>query len=338
MRRHFDDLDLALALVGCVRSDGEPGPPPLTEPEGRRPDEGTRPPAAHMSHDDLPHRERLDGWSLLTDAELEAAAREADDDGGPDPDTEPGADPGAGRGHDGDAGRGRKGKKRVRSYVPRPDTYQYIIPMMLEPADDEPLRIPEYQSVPPPGDPAPRASSAYPAIYPRTSKATMHALMKRRTQSTDIDVEALVHRLSLNLPITETPRLKRDLTAPPMRLLYDTSLMIGPYADDVRHLLGLARALFDPGVLKIRAYRDSLSWGCGDGPVWTWRPFRVPHRPSTMVFVSGGFGGDLRARVRELERVAGELERKGHRAFVLWLGDPPGAGAVNPALWRVIRR
>jgi hypothetical protein len=164
----------------------------------------------------------------------------------------------------------------------------------------------------------------------------MHSLLKRPAQSTEIDVEALVRRLALALPITDTPRLKRTMTVPPMHLLYDTSLLIGPYADDVQQLVRLAGALFGAEVLVIRAFRKSLRGGCGSGPIWTWQPFRLPLRPATVVFISGSFGGDLQTRVRELDEIVGELERRRHDARVLWFGDPP-ARRGSMRSWRMIR-
>ncbi|MFF4209699.1 hypothetical protein ACFYZE_10190 [Streptomyces sp. NPDC001796] len=309
MRSHFDDLDLALRYVGCVRSTepSEVVPPADIPPVGA--DELDYP----EFEDSVPRSAAADGWAQLSEAELEEVAREAK------------------AGEDG-------GRRRQRHRSGPNDTKAYVIPLVLEPTEEQEQPAPAYTSVAPPR-PASRSRStaARSAINPRTGKATMHALLKRSAESAEIDVDAVVQRLALALPVNVAPRVKRNLTVPPMHLLYDTSLLIGPYADDVRHLVGLARSLFDADYLEVRAYRNTIRGGCGSGPVWTWGPFRFPRVPATVVFITGSFGGDLTARVRELQEIVSELERKGHHACVLWLGEPPRPAEGTLRSWRMIR-
>ncbi|MGK5529848.1 hypothetical protein [Streptomyces sp. URMC 129] len=322
--RHFEgaELDLALSYVGCARSAGPGGAAPAAaDPDAA----GDEPGAGAPADDALLTRGRTDGWSLLSDAELDAAAVDWDDTArGP---GEPGGAPGP-------HGR-RPGARHRRARTPDP---RHITPFVLD-GDRVPAPAPRYDPVPPPlpaDAPAP-ASATHSVIDPRTAATTLHTLLKRPVRGAEIDVDELVRQLALALPVTRAPRLEQDQTGPPLHLLYDTSLLIGPYAGDVRQLVLLVQGLFAAGGLQVRAFRGSLRGGCGSGPVWTWRPFQIPARPSTVLLISGSFGDNLPQRGRELEEFTAELQRKGHHARVLWLGDPPGLREAGRTTWRVIR-
>lgn len=316
-RRHFDDLDLALRYVGCVRSE-ELADTPV--PTTFRTDEQVNEP----TDNDLAPRSRMDGWSMLPDTELDAAAEDAE------------------HSQNDETARTSHQRRRVRRRRHTAETgTKFVVPFLLEAADQQPSSAPpRYDSVPFPKQHdfgAQASTTALPEIDPRTAESTMYSLLKRPTRSTAIDVDELVRQLALAIPVTNAPRLERNLTRPPMHLLYDTSLLIGPYADDVSNLVAIARGLFDAGVLEIRAFRGTLHGGCGSGPVWTWRSFQVPSRSSTVIIISGSFGTDLLTRVRELGEATSELERKGHHACVLWFGNPPGLSDRSRRSWRVIR-
>jgi hypothetical protein len=335
-RRHFEDLDLALGFVGCVRLGAaadevarSPDPPPVASPEE---DDWSQ------SAENVLPRARVDGWSMAADRDLDAATRQAErrEIATPLPsDTSDAA---------GDTEAVAITPEVIRDRTRRAAQDQprdgFIVPMLLEPVEDEAEDlggVPAYRSVAlRRNSPQSRARATNSVINPRTAMTTMHSLLERPAQSSQIDVDALVRRLSLLLPITDTPRLSRDMAVPPMHLLYDTSLLIGPYAEDLQQLVWLARALFGEEVLEIRAFRKSLHGGCGRGPIWTWTPFRFPAHPATMMFISGSFGADLEARVRELEEIIKELEKRGHHGQVLWLGAPPIQDPSMARSWRIL--
>lgn len=313
-RRHFDDLDLALRYVGCVRSD-EPldSPFPATFVMNEQ--------VSEPAPDNLPPPSKIDGWSMLTDAQLDAAAEGAETEARD------------------QADRPEK-HRRVRRRRATGADIRFVVPFVLEADAQEPPPPPRYDSVPFPKKKDLRVETSpdtYPEINPRTAESTMQSLLKRPTRSAEIDVDELGRQLALAIPVKNLPRLERNLTSPPMHLMYDTSLLIGPYAGDVKYLVEIARGMFDSGVLEIRAFRGTLRGGCGSGPIWTWRPFRIPSHTSTVIIVSGSFGTDLQGRVSELGQVITELERKGHHVRVLWLGSPPELSDRSRRSWRVIR-
>jgi len=330
-RDHFDDLDLALRYVGCIRSDVAPQPAvpgtKVTSTAGKALGE-SRPEA----DDDLLVQQRVDGWSLVNEQDLEAAIRDAEAGAAQPEDTQA-----LSRGRPGQVAEPRRGRGLASVQKPARAPTRLIVPMLLTGEDPAEGPTPVYSSVkrrkrvPPP-----RGMRTGSVIHSRTAATTMHSLFERPAQSLEIDVDALIERLALVLPLTSTPRLARNMAVPRMLLLYDTALLIGPYADDVQQLVQLARALFDSDALGIQAFRKSLRSGCGHGPIWTWAPFQFPAQPTTMVFISGCFGGDLDDRVRELDELVAELERKGHHARVLWLGTPPGRRPLMERSWRVI--
>jgi hypothetical protein len=325
VRSHFDDLDLALRYVGCTRSD-------TASPPAVAGQETTGPLADELrleAADNELVQQRIDGWFLANEGDLDAAVRDAEttqdgDSQASDPEPRPTARP-------------RPGLDPATKHQPARAAARFIVPMLLTGEEPPEGPAPVYASVKQrslvPFQPRTGINSV---INPRTAATAMHSLLERPAQSSEIDVNALIQRLSLVLPITSTPRLSRNMAVPRMYLLYDTTLLIGPYADDVQQLVQLARALFDSDALDIQAFRKSLHSGCGHGPIWTWTPFRFPAQPTTMAFISGSFGGDLADKARELNEVIAELERKGHHARVLWLGTPPVHRPSMERSWRVI--
>jgi hypothetical protein len=322
-RHHFEDLDLALRYVGCTRSDAasRPGQP---DPEAASTSTGDSLPLE--ATDDELVQQRIDGWSLANERDLDAAIRDADAEETQARDPQPGP-----------ATRPQHGHNPATRHQPTREPARFVVPMLLIGEEPPQGPAPFYASVKLSKQGSrQRTVRSNSVINPRTAATAMHSLLERPARSSEIDVNALVQRLSLALPITSTPRLARAMAVPRMHLLYDTTLLIGPYADDVQQLARLARGLFDSDALDIWAFRKSLHGGCGQGPIWTWAPFRFPAQPTTMVFISGSFGGDLDDRARELDELTGQLERKGHHARVLWLGTPPGQRRSMERSWRVI--
>ncbi len=90
--------------------------------------------------------------------------------------------------------------------------------------------------------------------------------------------------------------LRRTRQARRIQIVYDIGLLIGPFGEDLRHLMTRLRALTAQAVRVELAFKHRLSAGCGSGPIWTWRSYRPPPFSAVVIVVSGSFGGDPGAR------------------------------------------
>ncbi|MFH8417070.1 hypothetical protein [Streptomyces collinus] len=172
----------------------------------------------------------------------------------------------------------------------------------------------------------------------RWDRERMHRLLLRRVPGRRIDVDRIVRRLAQGEAVTRLPVLPRSKVALPIQVVHDIGLYAGPFGLDLRALLDVVRFSSVPGV-ELLAFRHSLAGGCGTGPVWRWRAYRVPSRASCVLLISGGCGPDPVGRAREFHHLMASLNRRGHHARAVWFGKLPAqAGPLRPEHWVVRNR
>lgn len=321
-REQFPDLAAALALVGAaldselasVRSSTLPVPEVLT-----------------LFADDVESRPQpgsADGWSA-DDIRL------ADDP----------ASAGSEDQAEAEAAASAKGSSSHTSSAPNPAAPPFMRPWQKprgfiagvvdadsRAADDAVLgpASPSYTSVP-------KSRSAGPAGHPdaesafnmRTLSSTLHSMVRVEKESAEPDVDAVVTQIALGEPLTRVPMSRR--LGPPGRIcvLCDLNLRAGPYRNDVRSLIRVARRLFSDGSLEFLTFKGTPARGCGSGPVWTWKSYaEQPRFDMTMIIGSGTANRD--GDPRELHAFAMQLIAADRQVCVVLIGAEPGTAATRP--------
>ncbi|MFI2284933.1 hypothetical protein [Nocardia beijingensis] len=302
-RRHFDDLELALRFAGCglsdePRAERQPTTPASAETE---PPESEFFEAASMANP-------ADGWSLLTEDDVEETIRDTT----------------------------AKKRLEVTTMGGKGGSPRQLVPIIL-PSEEGSPPVTGYRHIPLPSPPATQPTARAGEYQHTRAISSMISTILRRDATTNVlDTDKIVEKLALAMPIIDPPLLQRPRTKRPIRVLYDISLSIGPFAGDISDLLMLIYHLLTENEIRFEAFRSSVLHGCGSGPVWSWRPFEPLREECTYVFISGSFGADFVTRAAELDEVASELDRRGHAAHVVWFGEPPAMGKGR-SCWRVIR-
>jgi hypothetical protein len=192
------------------------------------------------------------------------------------------------------------------------------------PASSSYLSVPKSWSTGPAGRPAVGA-----AFNMRTLSSTLHSMVQVGKESADPDVDAIVARIAWGEPLTRVPMTRRR--GPPGRIcvLCDLNLRSGPYRDDVRYLIRVARRLFGDGSLEILTFKGTPAKGCGSGPVWTWGLYaEQPPFDITMIIGSGTANRD--GDPQALHSFAMQLIAADREVCVVLIGAEPGAPTTRP--------
>lgn len=357
-RERFPDLAAALALVG-VALEGElvpaayPGTPAPAEVTPFAEEPVTRPgPAA------------ADGWSAAdiqlaedpdpdaaaeADPEAESSAEGEDQDqdeeaAQAEPEAEPEPEPeaaaaGSDAGPHGPAtGRPRKPaapKPPTPAARPRekpPGVIAAIVDADARTADD-PLLGPAsspYDSVPRASTALhPSGSAADTAFNVRTLSSTLHSMVRVEREGADPDVDAVVARIAAGESLTRVPMTRRRGRPGRICVLCDLHLRSGPYRDDVRYLVRVARRLFSDGSLELLTFKGTPAKGCGTGPVWTWGSY-AEQPPFDVTMIIGSGTANRHGDPLDLHSFAMQLIAADREVCVVLIGAEPGAPTTRP--------
>lgn len=160
-------------------------------------------------------------------------------------------------------------------------------------------------------------------------------VLLRRTPGKLIDVHKVVLLLAEGKPLKRIPTHPRFKVSPAIQIVYDVGLFAGPYGLDLHALIEAVRLAGATDVERM-AFRHRIAHGCGTGPAWDWQPYRAPTREMTIVLTSGGYGDDVRGRVREFEQLMASLHRHGHPVHAIWFGDVPRSSQLTPHRWIIM--
>jgi hypothetical protein len=177
--------------------------------------------------------------------------------------------------------------------------------------------------------PQPGRSAADTPFNVRTLSSTLHTMVRVERESTDPDVDAVVARIASGEPLTRVPMIRRPGPPRSICVLCDLSLRSGPYRDDVRYLIRVARRLFGDGSLELLTFKGTPAKGCGTGPVWTWGPYA--ERPAYDITVVIGCGAPTRqGDPGELHSFAMDLIAADREVCVILIGAEPGVPKTRP--------
>ncbi len=186
------------------------------------------------------------------------------------------------------------------------------------------LSVPKWQS-----SAAVARSAASTAFNVRTLSSTLHGMVRVEREGTEPNIDAVVARIAAGEPLSRVPTTPRR--GPPSRIcvLCDLNLRSGPYRDDVRYLIRVARRLFGDGSLEFLTFRGTPAKGCGTGPIWTWTPYAdLPAFDITMII---GCGTANRAGdPQELHSFAMQLIAAERAVCVVLIGAEPGTPQTRP--------
>lgn len=161
-------------------------------------------------------------------------------------------------------------------------------------------------------------------------------VLRRRTETKKIDVDAVVATLARLQPLRTIPRVRGVRAARQLQIVYDIGLQNGPLGADLRDLCDRIATEVPRASRQLVGFKHRLADGCGTGPVWTWRTYRPPSSTSTVVvFVSGRSARDPLGRQTELEARMRSLQRSGFHTAGVWLGSLPVARS-DRSMWLVV--
>jgi hypothetical protein len=215
-----------------------------------------------------------------------------------------------------------------------PMPYQPALPPEIEPEPDgvtatPPRRLPSLADVLPPARPHRPAPNSL--LRPGQQRAIVASLASRRDHVGDVDTELLVRLLAERRPIPDLPRLPAFTTRRGLQLLLDHGEGMSGFQrdrDEVAAVVSLVAGT--DGLEVLRFARSPLDEpGAGDGPKWTWQPYRVPATGRPVLVVS-----DLGTGYDGLERLS-VVARWAETAQMLRVAGCPVAALVPAPLHRV---
>lgn len=168
----------------------------------------------------------------------------------------------------------------------------------------------------------------------RLSAAVLSDMVRLKLPGPRLDVVKAVELLARMSPIVRLPKLARQRAARRVDVYYDIGLMVGPFGADLYALVRQIDAELRDSEISHIAFRSLLSFGCGEGPVWTWTNYRYPSVATASIFITGDFGGYPSVRKRELDMVMSTLERRADQAaHGVWIGALPPADGGSSLRW-----
>jgi hypothetical protein len=183
-----------------------------------------------------------------------------------------------------------------------------------------------------------RATRYNPLFDPHTQRAILGAVAASRAPIGEVDTEALANRCARREPIRVFPRHSKPTTRRGLQLLLDIGNPMLPFARDQEVLVRSLRLVAGPdGFEALRFMGMPLGdGGAGEGPVWTWRPYRPPANGVPILVVSdfGMASHDARRVAIEVQwrRLARDLRAVGCSALGL---TPWPVENASPGLRRV---
>jgi hypothetical protein len=157
---------------------------------------------------------------------------------------------------------------------------------------------------------------SYEPLFVRSwSRELMAAAVAQQVPGNRADERRLVDLVARARPVTEIPRRPRWSLSLGVQLLVDIGEGMEPFArdqselaDGIRHIVGNSR-------VALLRFRDCPVRGAGDGPIWTWKPYRPPEPGCpVLVLTDLGIGGPRvhpeRSRPSEWVALASWLRRR----------------------------
>jgi hypothetical protein len=178
-----------------------------------------------------------------------------------------------------------------------PMPYQSALPPEIEPDPGgqsvAPRRLPSLADVLPVARPARPAPSSL--LPPGQQRAIVASLASRRDHVGDLDAELLVRLLAERRPIPDLPRLPAFTTRRGLQLLLDHGEGMSGFQRDRDEVAAVVSLVAGTDGLEVLRFAGSPldEPGAGDGPKWTWQPYRVPATGRPVLVVSDlGTGHD----------------------------------------------
>jgi hypothetical protein len=150
---------------------------------------------------------------------------------------------------------------------------------------------------------------------PQASAAMIVAAVATAAGDGPPDVERAVETLASRKPLDRLPQLPRRSLFRGVQLLVDIGEAMEPFARDGDELADQIRAVVGRNQVAELRFCDCPLREVGDGPVWTWGPYRPPDPGTPVLVVTDlGIGGPLyypqRSRTEEWLTFAELLHRR----------------------------
>lgn len=327
-RERFPDLSAALALIGVALDSAAA---PVTWRDAPAAEAG--PPFVGEAEERPQQAAAADGWSADD-------IRQAEDRATPFESQEHAEESQTG---DGD----RRGENAVRAASARktralpvsrpaekpPSVIAGIIDadfQVMSTAHAGPAAFPAYLSIPKSQSAgAATRSAADTAFNTRTLSSALHSMVRVEREGAEPNIDAVVARIAAGEPLSRVPTTPRR--GPPNRVcvLCDLNLRSGPYREDVRYLIRVARRLLGDGSLEFLTFKGTPAKGCGMGPIWTWTPYaELPSFDITMIIGCGTANRD--GDPQGLHSFAMQLIAAEREVCVVLIGAEPGTPKTRP--------
>lgn len=132
-----------------------------------------------------------------------------------------------------------------------------------------------------------------PLIRPQELPFVSRVLASTTVTTPNLDLRKVLDDLQRGRSVIPLGRLRRRRLAPSIEVLFDRSALLGPVTEDGQGLVDQLRLTLGPRVVAQRTFRSHPWTGCGDGPLWTWEPYRYDgeHDPARVVVLSDAGAG-----------------------------------------------
>jgi hypothetical protein len=130
-----------------------------------------------------------------------------------------------------------------------------------------------------------------PLLTPGPDVRLLRTAFARPRASRVLDLRQATERIARLLPLVPVPWERRWGLHVGSQLLLDVGAGLQPFAADRADVVRAARRVVGRGALRVLNFRQvpTRPAGAGLGPVWTWRPYRLP-LPRTPVMVVTDLG------------------------------------------------
>jgi len=131
-----------------------------------------------------------------------------------------------------------------------------------------------------------------PLFEPRWVRDIIVSMLATAAPLGDYDIDALLTLLADAKPIVDIPRQRVRTLSRGAHLLVDVGEPMEPFAADQDRLVGDILRIVGKDLVDVLSFRRTPAFGCGSGPLWTWKPYQVPRTVLPLVVISDlGVGG-----------------------------------------------
>lgn len=165
-------------------------------------------------------------------------------------------------------------------------------PTLLVPSGYDPFPPRQWSapSLPPPDRSRRTARLPHESLLaPRSASSVLHRALSRKVDEGELDIPAIIGRLSRGLPVGRLPRRPVRTLRFGVQMLVDLGTGMEPFSRDAQQVVQQVRATAGHEHTEVVYFDHSPMRSAGPGPRWTWGDYPPP-APGTRVFILSDLG------------------------------------------------